>query len=636
MQSRKNVFRPCQGLDLRFVRTGPGTISTHVSKVIQMNKRKLLFGLVLLVLVLLCPVPYSFSQDQADMIFHNGKILTVATDSGDFPIAEAVAIKGGRILAVGSNSDILKLAGPATKKVNLDGKAMLPGLINTHKHPNRDALMNFHQYLPVRYEKSIKAAGMIFDWRNKDDVLKEIGRIAQNADPELPIVVVSGRPLVGYVGFGSTLLINAPPPGYAESRGMLINDLPRLQITPQDLDKVSAGRAVMIALGGGGVMNSKALAMALKQFPSGRYNYEAVLERNLPQPTPEVLAPLYELELRDRIAPYGYTTVSSRFSDNEIATFGVLDQAGKMPVRVGYAQQVEDAPLSEFDAFVRHMKDVESKYKSDMLWMTGVTGVPLDGSPDGGGICTSYPRLESTAKDYDFDPARCFDWRRQNDPRLEILRRLNKLGYRFSNMHSWGNLAVEQAMEFYKEISKDNPVKGRRFAFDHTGLLSQKALDLSKELGIYWSIIPTALATQRGMLMRQVFGDEIVNGWAGPAKKLVDAGVRVTFEGEFEAANPWQGMQFLVTRIDDSGKVRGSQNALDPKTALRQMTRWGAEYVLREKMIGSIEPGKFADLIVVDKNPVDPNLPGDRIVTIRTLLTLVGGKVVWRATDFEM
>ncbi len=636
MQSRKNVFRLCQGLDLGFVRTGPGTNPIHVSKVTQMNKGKLLFGFVLLALVLLCSVPYSFSQDQADMIFTNGKILTVSTDSGDFPIAEAVAIKGGKILAVGSNSDILKLAGPATKKVNLNGKAMLPGLINTHKHPNRDALMNFHQYLPTRSEKFIKAAGMIFDWNNKDAVLAQIGRIVQSADPELAIVVVSGRPLIGWVGYGSTMILNAPPPGFAESRGILVNDLPRLQIMPQDLDKVSGGRPVMILVGGGGVMNSKALEMAFKKFPGGRYGFEAVLDEYLPQPTPEMLAPLYELELRDRIAPFGYTTVSSRFSDDEIATFGLLDQAGKMPVRVGYAQQVGPVQLPAFDGFVRHLKDVEGKYKSDMLWMTGLTGVPLDGSPDGGAICASFPRLEGVAKNYIFDSNACFNWRRQNDPQLEVLRRLNKLGYRFSNMHSWGNLAVEEAMEFYKEISKDNPVKGRRFAFDHTGLLSQKAIDLSKELGIYWSIIPTALATQRGMLMRQVFGDEIVNGWAGPAKKLVDAGVRITFEGEFEAANPWQGMQFLVTRIDDSGKVRGGQNALDPKTALREMTRWGAEYVLREKMIGSIEPGKYADLIVVDKNPVDPNLPGDRIWTIRTLLTLVGGKVVWRATDFEM
>ncbi len=609
-----------------------------------MIERKLVSGFVISIFVLFCSVPFSFSQDQADMIFHNGKILTMATDSGDFPIVQAVAIKGGKIQAVGSNADILKLAGPATKRVDLKGKAMIPGLVNTHKHPNRDALLNYNLYLPVEYQKFVKAAGMVFDWRKKKDVLMTIEQIAQSADPKLPVVVIGSRPLMGLVGWGPSILVNATPPGYAESRGIGINEFPKLGLTMAELDSASAGRAVMIVLGAGGMMNSKAVELAKRQgvYPRGDFSPEknfCCLTTLLPQPTPEMLAPLYKMEFKEKNAPYGYTTLSSRFADNEIAAFGVLDQKGELPLRVAYAQQTEDSrpTVATFDRVVQHLKEVEKKYTSDMLWMSGLSGVPgLGGSPDGGATCASFSRQEGLSEDFNFVATACYDWGRSNDETLEILRRLNKLGYRFSNMHTWGNLGVEQALEFYKEISKDNPIKGRRFAFDHTSLLSPKILRLSQELGIYWSVIPTAFATQRGMLMRQVFGDEMVDAWGAPVKKLVDAGIKVSFEGEFEASDPWRGMQIMVTRIDDTGVVRGDQNAVDRKTALRIMTRWGAEYVLRDNVIGTIEPGKFADLVVLDKDPLDPNLPDDRLSTLRVMLTMVGGKVVFRHTDFEM
>ena len=469
--------------------------------------------------------------------------------------------------------------------------------------------------------------------------MHQIERIVQSAAPDPELVVIGGWPMAGSVGYGVSVLVNAPLPGLGSASGryLLENEFAEMQITPRELDRISSGRAVVIAIAGGGVMNTMASEMARKHFPPGRIPILSALGVLLPQPPPEVLAPLFKRELEEHVAPDGYTTVSSRFGDNEIATLGVLDQAGELPVRVGFAQQVEPMPLEEFDRFVQHLKEVENKYNSERLWMTGLTGVPLDGSPDAGGICSSFTRLEGLNKAYPFDSTLCYDWDQTGDVRLEILRRLNRLGYRFSNMHSWGNLALENALEFYLELDRDRPLKGRRFAFDHTALLSPKVIDLSKQFGIYWSVIPTAFATQRGELMRQAFGDEMANAWGAPVKKLVDAGLRVSFEGEFWAADPWKGLQVLVTRMDDAGKVQGTQNTVDRPTALRIMTRWGAEYVLREKEIGSIEPGKFADLIVVDKNPLDPHeVPDEQLATIRTLLTMVGGKVVFRHTSFEL
>lgn len=90
-------------------------------------------------------------------------------------------------------------------------------------------------------------------------------------------------------------------------------------------------------------------------------------------------------------------------------------------------------------------------------------------------------------------------------------------------------------------------------------------------------------------------------------------------------------MQMFVTRRDPQGNVWGLRNAIDRETVLRMMTRWGAEYVLKEDKIGTLEPGKYADLIVLNRNPLDPNLPDDRLSEVKVLLTMVEGEILYRA-----
>jgi predicted amidohydrolase YtcJ len=94
-------------------------------------------------------------------------------------------------------------------------------------------------------------------------------------------------------------------------------------------------------------------------------------------------------------------------------------------------------------------------------------------------------------------------------------------------------------------------------------------------------------------------------------------------------------MEMWVTRRAGDGKVYGERHALDRQTVIRMQTRWGAEYVMREKVLGTIEPGKFADLIIVDRNPLDPAIPDDQLSDLKVLLTMVGGKVVFSAPGFN-
>ncbi len=581
-------------------------------------------------------------QQQPDTIYYNGRILTVATDRGQFPIAEAVAVGGGKILAVGPTAKIRALAGPKTRSIDLKGKAMMPGLINTHKHPNRDALMNYWEWLPVEWRRHVQAAGMIYDMHQKSNVLQVIKGIARSAPQELPVVVISARGLLGFVGYGSTLLINAPAPGLAESRGIGGDEFPRLAMTVADLDSVTGGRPVIIAFGRGGMMNTAAinLAMAKGVYPTGRFNPAkdyCCLPDLLPPPPPSALAPLYRLELSEKNAPLGYTTISSMFTPQEIETFGIVDAAGHMAIRVAYGYQLGRLRTAQYNKISGDIKATATKYNSDMLWMNGVSGVPgLGSSVDGGATCTSYGKDKSFSADFNFNTDDCYNWDNPKDETLEVLRGLNKEGYRCTNMHTWADIGPTKAMEFYEKISADRPVAGRQFTFDHTSIFTQREIDLSAKLGMMWSVIPTAFATQRGAMMRQALGNEVMDAFGAPVGRLIDAGVKVTFEGEFDAASPWKGFTTLVTRKDDTGVVRGAGNAVDRWTALRMMTRWGAEYVNAGKRLGSIEPGKEADLIVLDRDPLDPKLSDDELVQMQVLLTLVNGKVVYRHTSFEM
>ena len=104
---------------------------------------------------------------------------------------------GGKILAVGSNDSVLQLAGPATKQIDLAGKTIMLGFINTHIHPHRDAIIHYTDLLPPEYRKYYRASGMIFEWEDKKLVLEQIKRIIAKVDSDVEWIIISGRPMIG-------------------------------------------------------------------------------------------------------------------------------------------------------------------------------------------------------------------------------------------------------------------------------------------------------------------------------------------------------------------------------------------------------------------------------------------------------
>jgi len=137
----------------------------------------------------------------------------------------------------------------------------------------------------------------------------------------------------------------------------------------------------------------------------------------------------------------------------------------------------------------------------------------------------------------------------------------------------------------------------------------------------------------------RVYGQENAHRWMLPVKSLIDAGVRVTYGADTHddpQRQPLFNLEVLVTRRVKDGRIFGPREAIDRATALLMLTRWGADYVLRSEELGSLEAGKLADLVILDKNPLDRNVPDEDLSEITVVATLIGGKVIYGSfTDIQ-
>jgi predicted amidohydrolase YtcJ len=298
--------------------------------------------------------------------------------------------------------------------------------------------------------------------------------------------------------------------------------------------------------------------------------------------------------------------------------------AGKMPLRLAYGHEIGRwDPLFERD--MRWGMEVAQGFGNDKIWLSGISiGIP-DGQP-GSYLCSSFERLKDIHKEDAYPKSLC-QWDIPGDNTRETVRVLSKLGYRVSNVHSYGDGGLERALETFEQVG----ATGRRFALDHSQLFNPRVIEKGGKLKMYFSLSPAMFAGNRSETVAYEYGEEVASNMLAPVKALLDAGARISFEGEFEESDPMKALQVFVTRRIGDGPQRGMKHIVDRKTALRIMTRWGAEYVLREDRIGSLEAGKLADLVVLDRNPLDPAVPDDQLGEIKVLLTMVGGDVVYDA-----
>lgn len=564
--------------------------------------RGLLVGLLFIAATLAAAEP-------PDVIYYNGKVITVWDAK---PIAEALAIRGNRFASVGSNGEVLKTAGAGTKKIDLKGRAVMPGMIESHTHPIGAALSEQDGPIPVM--NSIA------------EIQAHIRKEAARLPPDRLIFVPKIYP--------SRLKERRYPNRY-------------------EIDEAAPGRLAMCDNGYAGVLNSALLAKAGITRDTEQPENGKIIKDERGEPTglilgaPQILSPFRRSrerthadmvwaikEMQKAYNKAGITSTADRAQGPEgLRAYQDVHGKGEMTVRtnVTYYIGARGTP-----------KDVAAEIRS-IPFVTGwgddwLRVGPIKTTVDGGILIgTAYMRepwgMNTMIYGYaDPDYRGILAVKKEN--LFEMARVANELGWQMT-AHATGGGAIDLLLDAYEEADKVKPIRGRRFNLMHSNFPNARAIERAKKLGV---IFDSQIAWYHcdADALKDVFGPERMAQFL-PFRSLLDAGVVVVGGSDHmirfdsrDAINPYHpffGMWMAVTRKTAAGAVYNPEQRVTREEALKMWTINGAYNSFEENIKGSIQPGKLADMIVVTKDYL--TCPEDEIRDIEPLMTMVDGKVAY-------
>lgn len=552
------------------------------------------------------------AAEQADLVLHNGKIVTV---DRDFTIQEALAVADGKIVAVGSNEEVLKHRGAKTTVVDLKGKVVLPGLGDSHVHPAGAAMTEFDHPVP--------------DMESIADVLAYIKSRAA--------VVPEGQWIVVRQVFITRLREQRYP-------------------TKAELDEAAPRHPTVFSTGPDASANSLALAASGidKNFqatgagkiekdpatgePTGilrsatRYLKIKSSEKNAsPQEQDERLLKL----LRD-YASVGITSIIDRNASSEgVEQYRRLRAAGKLPIRVRISHHVNNSgKTADLVAAIGKVADNPLCQGDDRLRIIGIKTFL-----DGGMLTGSAYMLEpwGVSRIYSIDDP---DYRGIRyipaETLVPMVRAAVERGLQFT-AHSVGNGAVQALLDAYEEVNRTLPIAGTRPCITHSNFMSQKSIEKAARLGVMVDIQPAWLYLDTRTLTAQFGYDRL--RYFQPLRSLFEAGAtagggsdHMQKIGSLRSINPydpWLGIWTTITRRarwhDD---VLHPEESLSREQAIRFYTINNARIMFLEDQIGTLEAGKWADFIVLDRDLL--TCPVDDIRQVKVLETWLAGERIYQ------
>ncbi len=575
----------------------------------------------------------------ADMVIYNGKILTMdSPDPDSFSIVQAAAIYDGKFVFVGSNEEALEYAGEQTSKIDLAGRTVMPGLVETHDHIQGYGSHFFPNGRSPATDPSLA-------WTNHTEGLAQLRTIALQKKPGEWISTAVRGGMGGDAGAVALAL--------AVKNG---------QFTRSELDTVTPDNplriaSVLLSPTGDSLVNTLALDMLLDRHPnipgvhrdgqgvptgwlSGVADKTVEYEFYPPTP-PEMLGPFYKMEMEE-IAAQGITTVSTRLSPDELGGYTWLRARGELPVRMAYSMET-GARTQNPAAIISRIYGIQSGsgdamwgLGDDRLWTIGLSPISIDSVPGIAGSCISktYPR---EAPDFPLWLHQLYGPNglcRLSDPNyrtVDELRAAAKYGFRIVGMHTGGDRGIDEFLDIMEELTEQYPdVAERRWGVDHCRFLTDEHARRAQKLNLFFSCGPKYVyAGKQGDIgaYAVLYGEEIAADVVVPARRLLDHGLRVTMELDQHGFYPFLAIEVLITREDINGKVWGPQQKIGRRESLYTYTRWSSEYVLKEDVMGSIETRKLADFVVLDRDIL--TVPEQEIGQIDVLLTVMDGEVVY-------
>ncbi|WP_426196444.1 amidohydrolase [Massilia sp. DWR3-1-1] len=582
------------------------------------------------------PAASAASAAPADLVYRNGRVATV--DAGD-SVREALAVRAGRIVYVGANAGALALVGKTTRVIDLQGRMLMPGLIDAHMHPQSggsrllNCSLDYASLTVAQFQARIQACAardrakhiaatrplLVVNWFEQGMLPDGV-----NTSKALLDAVVTDRPLIVRSSFGHSALLN--------SRALALAGIGR------DTPDPAGGKIVRDGAGDAtGLLEDAAQDAAMALVPP------LDVAENLAASKVALAA----------MGRQGITSFLDAWTDPETLTaFATLQRQGRLSARAHFAVLIDLKDASRPDATPRSaVADLlaqqaqfdqgptvvapSMQLRHAKLFMDGViaapalTGAMLEpylanrGTPE-------QPRWESTA---DAGPPTYFS----PDLLAATLAELARANID-AHIHADGDRAVRASLDAIATLRAGAPGKAMRAAIAHAEIVAPAdyprfaALDVTPVLSFQWAKpAPDTVGALQGYLGPLRYAS------VEPQAVLAQAGARLAFGSDWpvDPLDPWFALKVGVTRTGagDAGAAYAgrltAQPGLERVAALRAITIDAAYTLRQEALTGSLEVGKLADLIVLDRDYF--TIEAADIARIKVLQTVVGGKVVYQS-----
>jgi predicted amidohydrolase YtcJ len=533
----------------------------------------------------------------ADLVVY-GTVLTVDEAR---PTAEAVAITDGRIVAVGARADVADLVGPDTEVVELADGCVMPGFVEAHGHPLMEAIVLADRIVDIRpvimrdpdellaaIRNEIAVRGAAGAYLNGWDPLLQAGlpqptlAWLDGLAPDTPLVIIHNSGHLAYFNSATArkLGLNRDTP---DPKGAKYG-----RDAAGELDGTAEETGAVFPLIGGAI------------DPSG---YPAML-----------------LAECARLNRAGLTMCSEMAFDPMFRP--VLDALrGDLPIR-----------FRVYEMSTAQMTTTETPANGDDVVRQVGIKIWLDGSPWVGNIDLSFPYLDTDAtRTIGVTPGSCGHANYTREQLSEIVGAYFPLGWQMA-CHVQGDAGVDTVLDVYEEALLANPRDDHRLRLEHVGAISDAQLQRAQELGVTCSIFVDQIHYWGDILVDGLFGPVHGSRWM-PAGSAVATGMRISLHNDppVTPEEPLRNISVAVTRIAPSGRVLGPEQRLTVEQAIRAQTIDAAWQLQSEDAVGSLEVGKYADMVVLSADP--RTVPPQTIADLEVRATYLAGRRVYTDSD---
>lgn len=533
----------------------------------------------------------------AELVFF-GTVLTVDEAR---PTAEALAVADGRIVAVGSRDDVDVWVGPDTEIVELGDGCVMPGLVEAHGHPLMEAVVLSDRMVDIRpvtirdpdavvaaIHAEVAKRGADGAYLNGWDPLLQVGlpeptlAWLNDVAPDSPLVIVHNS--------GHKVFFNSA----AAARSGVTRDTPDPKgakfghDADGELDGTGEETGAVFPLLAGAIAPSDYPAMLLAEL--GRLN------------------------------KVGLTTCSEMAFDPLFRP--VLEQMhNHLTVRLR-VYEISTAEMST---------DATPVNGDDLFRQVGIK-IWVDGSPWIGNIDLSFPYLDTDAvRTIGVAPGSCGHANYTPEQLREIVHAYFPKGWPMA-CHVQGDAGVDTILDVYEEVLREHPRPDHRLRLEHVGAISDEQLQRAHDLGVTCSIFVDQIHYWGDVIVDGLFGPEHGNRWM-PCGSAIKTGMRISLHNDppVTPEEPLRNISVAATRVAPSGRVLGPEQLLTVEQAIRAQTIDAAYQLFADDVIGSLEVGKYADLVVLAADP--RSVPPEDIADLEVRATYLAGRQVYAKGD---